>query len=299
LIGSDLQRGTENPESRRRRDGGSRRRHGSGRCDRGRDGVARHGCTDGCGPCRAGPEGAYPEGGGAGGAGSEGAGPEGAGPEGALHGSSEGGHDGAKPYRGRFPREVAVLFSIPAQIGYGALFGIIVAESAAVPVPGETALLAAGLLAGSGHLALPLVIAVGAAAAIVGDNLGYLLGRRGGRALLTRGRLLTEHRHRAVVKGERFFEHHGAKTVFLGRWIAGVRIVVAVLAGASAMSWRRFLVYNTLGAVAWAATVAGAAALFGPVGAAVVYGAGLAATAATALAAVVSSRLRRVTRSPG
>jgi membrane protein DedA with SNARE-associated domain len=186
-----------------------------------------------------------------------------------------------------------MVFAIPTQIGYGALFGIIVAESAGLPVPGETALLAAGVLAGAGHLSLPLVIAVGAAAAIIGDNLGYLLGRRGGRAILTRGKLLRKHREEAVVKGERFFERHGAKTVFLGRWVAGVRIVVAVLAGASAMPWRRFLVWNTLGAVAWAVTVAGTAALFGPAGAAAVYGAGLVATAAAAVAAIVSSRLAR------
>ncbi|MEA2440898.1 MAG: hypothetical protein QOH76_2322 [Thermoleophilaceae bacterium] len=194
-----------------------------------------------------------------------------------------------------------MLLAIPTQIGYGALFGTIVAESAGLPVPGETALLAAGLLAGSGHLALPLVIAVGAGAAIIGDNLGYVLGRRGGRALLTRGKLLREHRARAIVRGERFFERHGAKTVFFGRWIAGVRVVVAVLAGASTMPWRRFLIYNTLGAVAWAVTIAGTAALFGPVGAVVVYGAGLAATATAAMAAMVSSRIRRrtATTSPG
>jgi undecaprenyl-diphosphatase len=195
-----------------------------------------------------------------------------------------------------------MLFSIPTQIGYGALFGLILVESAGVPVPGETALLAAGLLAGSGHLALPLVIVVGASAAIIGDNIGYLIGRRGGRALLTRGRLLKEHRHKAVVRGERFFERHGAKTVFFGRWVAGVRVVVAVLAGASAMPWRRFLVYNALGAVAWAVTVAGAAALFGPMGAAVVYGAGLAATAGTVIAAFFSSRFSRrrdLAQSPG
>jgi membrane protein DedA with SNARE-associated domain len=193
-----------------------------------------------------------------------------------------------------------MLFGIPTQIGYGALFGLIVAESAGLPVPGETALLAAGLLAGSGHLALPVVVVVGAAAAIIGDNLGYLLGRRGGRALLTRGRVLKEHRHRAVVKGERFFARHGAKTVFFGRWVVGVRVVAAVLAGASAMPWRRFLVYNALGAVSWAVTVAGAAAVFGPVGAAVVYGAGLIATGAAAVAAIVSSRVRRrAAESPG
>jgi undecaprenyl-diphosphatase len=193
-----------------------------------------------------------------------------------------------------------MLFAITTQIGYGALFGLIAAESAGVPVPGETALLAAGLLVGSGHLSLPLVIVVAASAAIIGDNLGYLLGRRGGRAILTRGRMLKKHRHKAVVRGERFFEQHGAKTVFFGRWIAGVRVVVAVLAGASAMSWRRFIVYNALGAGAWAVTVASAAAFFGPVGAAVVYGAGLFATAAVAVAAMVSSRLsRRALPRPG
>lgn len=161
-----------------------------------------------------------------------------------------------------------MLISIPAQIGYGALFGLVFAESAGVPVPGETALLTAGALAGGGHLLLWLVILVGTVAAMLGDNLGYWLGRRGGRALLLRDGRLATHRRRAVAKADAFFARHGAKTVFLGRWVPGVRVVGAVMAGASAMPWRRFLAYNAAGALAWSGTVAGLAAAFGLAGAA-------------------------------
>lgn len=160
------------------------------------------------------------------------------------------------------------MLSLPSQLGYGALFGLVFAESAGIPVPGETALLAAGVLSATGHLVLPLVIAVAAGAAILGDGLGYWLGRRGGRAVLLRGGPLAAHRAHAVERGEAFFARHGAKTVFLARWIPGVRVVAAVMAGASAMPWRTFAAYNAAGAVAWAASVAGLAALAGPVGAA-------------------------------
>lgn len=167
-----------------------------------------------------------------------------------------------------------MLLSVPSQLGYGALAGFVFAESAGVPVPGETALIAAGLLARSGQLSLPIVIAVAAIAAMLGDNLGYALGRRGGRAMLLREGRLARHRRRALVTGERFFARHGAKTVFFGRWVSGVRVVAAVLAGATAMPWRTFVVYNALGAIAWAATVAAVAALAGPVWAGVLYLAG-------------------------
>ena len=93
-----------------------------------------------------------------------------------------------------------MLVSIPAHLGYGALFGFVFAESAGVPLPGETALVAAGLLAGSGQLALPAVIAVGTVAAVLGDNLGYWFGRRGGRALLLRDGRFARHRRKAVEK---------------------------------------------------------------------------------------------------
>jgi membrane protein DedA with SNARE-associated domain len=180
-----------------------------------------------------------------------------------------------------------MFFPIPTQVGYGALFALVFAESAGVPVPGETSLLAAGALAGSGHLLLPLVIGVGALAAILGDNLGYWIGRRGGRAVLLRDGRFAHHRRRAVAKGDAFFARHGAKTVFLGRWVPGVRVVAAVLAGASAMPWRTFLVYNATGALVWAAGISCIAALFGVAGAAtwmaVTFGAALAVAAVAAV----------------
>ena len=160
------------------------------------------------------------------------------------------------------------MFSLPTQLGYSALFALVFAESAGLPVPGETALLAAGVLAGAGHLALPGVIAVAAVAAILGDNLGYWLGRRGGRAILTRRGPFHAHRVRALERGERFFARHGAKTILVGRFVPGVRVVAAVVAGASAMPWRSFAAFNVTGASVWATTVAGLAALVGPAGAA-------------------------------
>lgn len=186
-----------------------------------------------------------------------------------------------------------MIIPVPAQLGYGALFAFVFAESAGVPLPGETALVAAGLLTRSGHLALGTVIAVAAVAAMLGDNLGYWVGRRGGRRLLERDGWMAGHRRRAVVRGDAFFAAHGAKTVFFGRWVSGVRIVAAVLAGASHMRWRTFAVYNAVGAVAWSATVAGVAALVGPVGAAVIYGAGLAAVAGTAVVTAGRRWLRK------
>jgi undecaprenyl-diphosphatase len=186
-----------------------------------------------------------------------------------------------------------VLLSIPSQLGYGALAGFVFAESAGVPVPGETALIAAGLLARSGDMSLPLVIAIAASAAMLGDNLGYAMGRRGGRALLLRDGRLAGHRRRALATGERFFARYGPKTVFFGRWVTGVRIVAAVLAGATEMRWRTFAVYNALGAIAWAATIASIAAWTGPVGAGLVYLAGTVAAGGGAAYAGVRRWSRR------
>src|SRR4051812_20190095 len=110
-----------------------------------------------------------------------------------------------------------------------------------LPVPGETALIASGLLANSGRLNIAVVIAVAAAAAIVGDNLGYAIGRSGGRRLLERPGAFQHHRKEILVRGEPFFERHGPKAVFLGRWVTGLRIAAAWLAGISRMPWRVFL----------------------------------------------------------
>jgi len=186
-----------------------------------------------------------------------------------------------------------MLLSVPAQIGYAALAGFVVAESAGVPVPGETALLAAALLAATGQLSLPIVIAVATAAAIVGDNVGYILGRRGGRALLLRDGRFAHHRRAAVQAGDRFYARHGAKTVFFGRWVSGVRIVAAMMAGTTAMPGRRFVAYNALGALTWAATLATIAFLTGPLGAAIVYGCGVAAAGGGTLLASARAWKRR------
>jgi membrane protein DedA with SNARE-associated domain len=152
------------------------------------------------------------------------------------------------------------------QVGYPALAALIFGESAGLPIPGETALILAGGLAASGRLSLALVVAVASAAAVLGDNLGYWLGRRGGRSLLLRDGHGARHRRAGVARADRFFARHGAGAVFLARWVVGVRYLAALLAGATRMHYRSFLVANALGAIAWAASVATAARLAGPSG---------------------------------
>jgi undecaprenyl-diphosphatase len=186
------------------------------------------------------------------------------------------------------------MVAVPSQIGYPVLFALIFGECSGLPLPGETALLAAGVLAGAGRLSLPLVIVVAVAAAVAGDTLGYWLGRRGGRAVLKLRGPLKAFRAHALEHGERFFERHGSKTVFLGRFVPGVRVVAAVLAGASAMPWPRFAVYNLSGAFVWAATVASLASLVGAAFAAALWVAALAVAVAAALVTVI-----RVRRGPG
>lgn len=147
------------------------------------------------------------------------------------------------------------LFSVPAHLGYLVLFALIAAESAGVPLPGETALFAAGVLARNGELEIALVILVAAVAAIVGDNVGYMLGRRGARALLLLPGPFARHRAAFFERGEPFFERHGPKAVFLGRFVSILRIGVAWLAGMHRMRWREFFFWNALGGIAWAALV--------------------------------------------
>jgi membrane-associated protein len=141
------------------------------------------------------------------------------------------------------------------------LFGLIAMESAGVPLPGETALITAAVLTERGdlHHSLVTVIVVAAAAAIVGDNIGYWLGRKGGRALLRRIPIVRDHFERVLPRSERFFRRHGAKTVFIGRFIAFLRVTAAWLAGISHMPWWRFLVWNAAGGIVWATVFAVAA----------------------------------------
>jgi membrane protein DedA with SNARE-associated domain len=135
------------------------------------------------------------------------------------------------------------------------VFVLIAMESAGVPLPGETALIAAAVLADQGHYSIEVVIAVAAIAAIVGDNIGYWLGRKGGRPLLRRIPLVRDHFDRVLPPAERFFQRHGAKTVFIGRFVAVLRVTSAWLAGISHMAWGKFLFWNAAGGIAWAVLV--------------------------------------------
>jgi len=193
---------------------------------------------------------------------------------------------------------VLALISVPAHLGYLALALLVGVEAMGVPVPGETALIAAGLLAHDGQMEIVAVIAVAAAAAIVGDNAGYLIGRHGGRRLLEAPGPLERHRLRIIEVGEPFFDRHGPKAVFLGRWVAGLRIASAWLAGITHMRWRVFFFWNMLGGIAWATSVGLAAYLLGPVAKRILEVGGLAAVIAVAVLIVAYAgwRWRRVRR---
>ena len=161
-----------------------------------------------------------------------------------------------------------MFFPVPPGLGYPVLAALVFGESTGLPLPGETALITAGGLAAAGHLSLPLVVAVAVLAAISGDTLGYWLGRRRGRAFLQRDGLLAGHRRHAVAHADRFFARNGTATVLVSRFVPGVRVVAAVMAGTTQMPWRRFAAANTLGALLWASTVATVAYILGPAGAA-------------------------------
>jgi membrane protein DedA with SNARE-associated domain len=149
----------------------------------------------------------------------------------------------------------ASILNVAHQVGYPTLVLLIIAESAGIPVPGETALITAAILAGQHRLQIALVIALAAAAAIVGDNLGYLVGRKGGRWLLQRPGPFARQRARVLEIGEPFFAHNGPRAVFLWRWILGLRTWASWLAGASRMPWHSFLLWNAAGAITWAAAI--------------------------------------------
>jgi membrane protein DedA with SNARE-associated domain len=138
--------------------------------------------------------------------------------------------------------------------GYLAVFIVVGMESIGVPVPGETMLIAASVYAGSTHnLSIAVIVLVAAAGAIVGDNIGYLVGRTGG------WRLLRRHGHRVGIDerrlklGRYLFLRHGGKVVFFGRFVSILRTYAAALAGANHMPFRRFFPFNATGGIVWAA----------------------------------------------
>jgi len=140
--------------------------------------------------------------------------------------------------------------------GLPLLFAVVMIESFGIPLPGETALIAFGVLAAQGHYSIASVIAIAAAGAIVGDNLGYwLIGRLGGRALFRRWRWLNQYSDRVLPRAESLMARHGGKTVFFGRFVSVLRYTVAWVAGLSRMHWWRFLFWNAAGGIAWATAV--------------------------------------------
>lgn len=148
--------------------------------------------------------------------------------------------------------------------GYWTLAAALLLENAGVPVPGETVLIVASVLADSHRtLSLPLIILVGTTAATAGDNLGYALGFWGGRRLLHRYGRLFHLRPDTIHRGERIFQRYGPATIFFARFVFGLRVIAGPLAGALRMQWTRFALFNTLGAAVWVTVIASLGYLFG------------------------------------
>jgi membrane protein DedA with SNARE-associated domain len=135
------------------------------------------------------------------------------------------------------------------------LFVLLALESFGLPLPGETALIACAVLASQDALSIVSVIVVAIGAAIIGDNLGYWVARKGGRRLLFRFRITRRYARQYLPRGERFFAMHGGKAVFFGRFVAVLRVTAAWTAGIARMGWWRFLVWNATGAIVWATSI--------------------------------------------
>jgi len=156
------------------------------------------------------------------------------------------------------------LDSLLATYGYLAVFIFVGVESIGIPVPGETMLVTAAIYAGTtGRLSIFWVIVASAAGAIVGDNIGYGIGRTGGYRLLKRyGRYIRLEENRLRL-GQYLFHKHGPKVVFFGRFISVLRIFAAFLAGVNHMHWERFLIFNAAGGIVWSTLYGTAAYLLG------------------------------------
>jgi membrane protein DedA with SNARE-associated domain len=147
--------------------------------------------------------------------------------------------------------------------GYLGIFLCVFVGNLGFPVPEESVVLAAGFLAGRDILSLKMVILVAFVSAVVGDNFGYLLGRTGGRQVVTRLTSSSEWLHSRYLRFQDFFEKHGNKTIFFARFVAGLRFVAGPMAGAAMMPFWRFFGWNVLGAAVWCATIASLGFLLG------------------------------------
>jgi membrane protein DedA with SNARE-associated domain len=188
-----------------------------------------------------------------------------------------------------YARQVlATLVDVAGNVGLPVLFALVAVESMGVPLPGETALFTAAILASKGKLSIEAVVAVAAAAAILGDNVGYLIGRKAGRRLLEAPGPFERHRRAVITYGQPFFDKHGPKAVFLGRFVSGLRITAAWLAGVNRMRWRDFLFWNATGGIVWAAAVGLLAYSFGHAAERAIKTAGLVGLAGAAVVAAAA-----------
>ncbi len=141
-----------------------------------------------------------------------------------------------------------------ATYGYVAVFAIVAVESLGIPLPGETALITAGIFAGHTHRLSPwLIWLVASAGAIIGDNIGFLIGDKGGYRLVRRYGSKVHIDEGKLKVGRYAFDRHGAKVVFFGRFVSVLRTYAAFLAGTNKMRWRRFLLANAVGGIIWSA----------------------------------------------
>lgn len=141
-----------------------------------------------------------------------------------------------------------------SQYGYAAVFVLVGLESLGIPLPGETILITAGIYAGTTHrLSIWGIFAVAAAGAIIGDNIGFWIGDKGGYRLLRKYGHYVRADEAKIKVGRYVFDRHGPKVVFFGRFVSVLRTYAAFLAGTLKMEWRRFLPYNAFGGVVWAA----------------------------------------------
>jgi membrane protein DedA with SNARE-associated domain len=146
---------------------------------------------------------------------------------------------------------LATVHPYIAQYGYGALFGVLFAESFGLPLPGETFLVAASFLAAHGQLDIWLVGLTAWTAAVLGDNVGYAIGHFGGR------RLVAHHGARVGItadrlkQAERFFARYGPEVVIVARFFPLLRQLNGIVAGSAGMGWKRFAFYNALGGLLW------------------------------------------------
>jgi membrane protein DedA with SNARE-associated domain len=148
--------------------------------------------------------------------------------------------------------------------GYWAVAAALLLENAGVPVPGETVLLLASFLAYTERdLHLGWIIAVGTVAATLGDNLGYAIGHYGGRRLVERLGHIFHVSDASMERGERLFGRYGAVTILFARFVFGMRVIAGPMAGVLRMPWRKFAVFNLLGAALWVTAISAVGYSFG------------------------------------